>query len=304
MLSKNGHNTNNRNRGVNNHGLLVLPQALTQLDGAVCFYSGIHCTIYHKTLKHDLFDIEFYSNQVCLVYVVSGKETLISKHAKQVTLCSGDAIVLAPGETLHSDYFSASGELTAWLVFFSPSMLVDLPHHEHTSNVYHANASFSSVSDTSLLSTFFMSLTAYQQKSLLCDQLFTAKTNELLCILKTLSTPSLSTLLNANNHLLGARDNFKRLIEKCDFLTLSVTDMAQLCNMSHASFLRQFKSAYDMTPTQWLTHKRLSHAQSLLIHTDLTVTDIAATTGYLDTSHFIKMFKRKFGVTPNRYKYS
>ena len=54
--------------------------------------------------------------------------------------------------------------------------------------------------------------------------------------------------------------------------------------------------------SQYLTRARLEKAAFYLKETNLTVTEIAYEVGYRDLSHFMRSFKKYFGVTPLGYK--
>ena len=65
---------------------------------------------------------------------------------------------------------------------------------------------------------------------------------------------------------------------------------------------RQLERAYDeiglTTFAAHLRAVRLRNAAELLAHQPLTVTDVARLVGYRQPSHFVKAFRRRFGVTP------
>lgn len=46
----------------------------------------------------------------------------------------------------------------------------------------------------------------------------------------------------------------------------------------------------------------MQSAEYYLIHTELSVTEVAERSGYPNTSHFIRQFKKKNGVSPNEYR--
>ena len=54
--------------------------------------------------------------------------------------------------------------------------------------------------------------------------------------------------------------------------------------------------------SQYLARARLEKAAFYLKETKLTVTEIAYEVGYRDLSHFMRSFKKHFGVTPLGYK--
>jgi AraC-like DNA-binding protein len=69
---------------------------------------------------------------------------------------------------------------------------------------------------------------------------------------------------------------------------------------------RQLERAYDeiglTTFAAHLRAVRLRNAADLLAHQPLTVTDVARLVGYRQPSHFVKAFRRRFGMTPGAFR--
>ncbi|NJK95716.1 MAG: helix-turn-helix transcriptional regulator [Bacteroidales bacterium] len=82
------------------------------------------------------------------------------------------------------------------------------------------------------------------------------------------------------------------------FQPLSIEDYARLCLRSLASFKRDFKKQFNVSPKQWINQQRILHSAKLLNTTNKTVNEIAFDCGFQSTSHFIKLFKSQFGYTP------
>ena len=83
---------------------------------------------------------------------------------------------------------------------------------------------------------------------------------------------------------------------------LKVIDLAAIAQISPYHFIRLFKKATDKTPHQYILQQRIEKAQYLLQHEiNLNISEIAATVGFCDQSHFTKYFKRITGVTPRQY---
>lgn len=85
---------------------------------------------------------------------------------------------------------------------------------------------------------------------------------------------------------------------------ITVSEIAYDLNMSLPSFSSKFKKIMGMTPNAYLTNLKLNEAARLLKFSS--VTEVAYDLGYENISHFIKLFKKKFGLTPKQYslKYS
>ena len=54
------------------------------------------------------------------------------------------------------------------------------------------------------------------------------------------------------------------------------------------------------SPIQYLLELRMRHACALLEESDLTIDQIAAATGFCDSNYFLKLYKRKFGISAGK----
>ena len=83
-------------------------------------------------------------------------------------------------------------------------------------------------------------------------------------------------------------------------ITLDV--LAQKCMMSNTNFRRVFKSVYGVSPIEHLIKIRLNRAKQLLLHTTLTVSEIATICGFNEVSYFSRIFKKRYSKTPLEYR--
>lgn len=83
---------------------------------------------------------------------------------------------------------------------------------------------------------------------------------------------------------------------------IHITDLSKIAQLSRSSFVRKFHEICKMPPAKFITQQRVEAAKHLLLHTDLSVSDIAVKTGFYDTSHFIKVFTTEIKMTPNAYR--
>lgn len=72
--------------------------------------------------------------------------------------------------------------------------------------------------------------------------------------------------------------------------------------ISAATLLRLFKQDTGMTPQQYLISLRIGEAKNLLLHTELTLDEIAEKTGFSDRYHFSKMFRKYSDVPPAAFR--
>ena len=57
-----------------------------------------------------------------------------------------------------------------------------------------------------------------------------------------------------------------------------------------------------MTLTAYIEGIRMENAKELLKNEGLSIADVAASVGYLDTNYFGKVFKKYSGITPGQYR--
>jgi AraC-like DNA-binding protein len=78
--------------------------------------------------------------------------------------------------------------------------------------------------------------------------------------------------------------------------------MAQSVNLSLSHLHHLFKDEIGMSPAKYLKHLRMQRALYLLETTFLTVKEIMLRIGMQDESHFIRDFRKAYGMTPIRYR--
>jgi AraC-like DNA-binding protein len=83
---------------------------------------------------------------------------------------------------------------------------------------------------------------------------------------------------------------------------LSVKDIADRCNMNNAAFCRYFKRKTGKTFIDFMNDIRLGNASKLLLKGDLTISEIAFSSGFNNPSYFNRLFKRMNGLTPKHYQ--
>ena len=83
---------------------------------------------------------------------------------------------------------------------------------------------------------------------------------------------------------------------------LSLESVAAYVHKTPAYISRVFKNELGCNFSDYLTEKRMRLAAQLLAQPDGRVYRIAAQCGYADTSNFIRVFKRFYGVSPAEYR--
>ncbi|NGO66712.1 GlxA family transcriptional regulator [Rhizobium daejeonense] len=82
----------------------------------------------------------------------------------------------------------------------------------------------------------------------------------------------------------------------------SITDMADQARLEERTFLRRFKTATGMKPTEYVQHLRIGKARELLEFTKRPIDQVAWTVGYEDAASFRRVFNRIVGLSPGEYR--
>ncbi|MBR1645030.1 MAG: helix-turn-helix transcriptional regulator [Bacteroidales bacterium] len=94
------------------------------------------------------------------------------------------------------------------------------------------------------------------------------------------------------------RTDIHRVVEENYTSPLSLEDLAYLSGRSLSSFKREFQDIYGESPARWIRERRLSKAHEMLRSSKLPVADIAYSLGFENASHFSRIYKQQYGVTP------
>ncbi len=84
--------------------------------------------------------------------------------------------------------------------------------------------------------------------------------------------------------------------------TLTLSVLADHCNMSKDHFSRSFKKYYGLRPTKYIQDRRLERFLLLLITTNYSVREIALKIGFENYTYFLRYFKERIGKTPVEFR--
>lgn len=82
----------------------------------------------------------------------------------------------------------------------------------------------------------------------------------------------------------------------------SISEVADECGLSSSYFVRAFKQATGFPPHRWLTKQRVKRAKELLQDPEQELSEIAQLCGFVDQSHFTRVFSRSVGCSPGRWR--
>ena len=258
--------------------------------------------------SHTFFEIVCVLSGRCLEY--TGEK----EHAKPLELKAGDLFLLAPGVTHGIEVFDDDSIVVNILIRHSTFMDIFL----------------NTIKDKSKLASFFLGNLYEREK--LPYLLFRTEENEQIrnYILEMLEEESqqdeyadrivcamLTVFFNRLNRRYDcqayAGDHMKLLTEEQhslvnyifqNYRTTTLGEVAQVFHFSVPYCSKLVRSLTGSSFQDLISRVRLSKAENLLSHTQLSVADISDEVGYKNQETFIRAFTRYYQMSPSRYRKS
>jgi AraC family transcriptional regulator len=82
----------------------------------------------------------------------------------------------------------------------------------------------------------------------------------------------------------------------------SLLELAKFAGVHPAHLARCFRQVHGVSVGEYQRHLRIERARELLVRTHLPIAAIAAETGFVDQSHFTRVFHRVTGETPRGWR--
>jgi AraC-like DNA-binding protein len=83
---------------------------------------------------------------------------------------------------------------------------------------------------------------------------------------------------------------------------ISVEEMAEFMGLSRSHFSRLFSGEMGMSPRMYLEDLRLKTAMGLLFGENISVKETAIRCGIYDVNYFCRLFRKRYGISPGKYK--
>lgn len=106
--------------------------------------------------------------------------------------------------------------------------------------------------------------------------------------------PAMHTTEKMNPILSYISEHYKEITHLDDIAAQFYISTPHLC--------RIFKKHTGMTVSHYINHVKLQHGCELLVHTDMSITEIALECGFNSSMYFCKTFKSQIGCTPSEFR--
>ncbi len=271
------------------------PKNLPQLDETIRAFSGMRFSVvynnkYRKTDDPDADPLHIHSCLEIFLNVSSDVSFLVNHN--KYSVYAGNAVVSCPGD-IHMGIFhkaSVQEHICIWIEADFTAPIFSFLRKEDFCPLF----SFDEKTKKELQSLAFSLLETCEKKGSELE-----KVSYLLRILtifetKTSNDAAQAEIPEALQKILD--DIHENFAEIC-----SVNDILTSHYLSSATLTRWFRKHLHSSPREYLESVRLSNAAVLLLN-GYSVTEACMRSGFSDCSHFIVLFKKKFGETPLKYK--
>ncbi len=242
-----------------------------------------------------------------IIYIASGKYVIdVLDHS--FTLAPTDVLIMPPN--VSHRYCSAGASSSHYYVYFflSPA---------DKKRIDRARGRVARFSDIMLSATYLDALPMHvpafpREKEFIFSDIVESRNDlnvrSLAAAVIVLKERTLRLLREVLSHAAGvgsARESqFAESVRRIDTQyekEISVADLSALEGLTPNYYSTRFKALYGVAPMEYVAMRRITAAKELM-HTGLSLRDIAARTGYRDQYYFSNVFRKIAGMSPSEYR--
>lgn len=267
------------------HGKLPRLLSASKIDS---IYT-IHPRVLHKHLDY-----------LEILYVRTGTGVYIIDEA-HYDIKAGDIIICNAG-MLHDEDPTKSNNLNTLCISVGNVAVKGLPPNHLISSQYSPVFPAGECTDiiSSLMTNIHSMLATSPESSVeTCYYLTAALLSKILLIIRKYCSTSGNTIYSKPDIITA---QVKRYVNTHFDERITLQDISDAIRISPFHLSHVFKDQTGYSPMQYTLRRRLGEAQSLLISTNLSVTEISIAVGFGNPCHFNNMFSKYIGMPPSKYR--
>ena len=242
-------------------------------------------------------------DQYAISFVLNGKKEIFRATGSTV-VTAGQGILIPQGNAILSEHIPQQNENARIVLLFPVEQIksflikhrLSLEKPDPQSNII----SHLHFTNTPYLNEYIKHIASLiRAGSPISYPLALHKLEELLLALYESYPAPLIGLLS--QHIEGDELSLKNIVERNLFNSLTIGEMAFLCNRSLSTFKRDFEKAYGLSPQRYIRDRKMEIAR-IELSAGKQPADLYLTHGYDSISNFATAFKRKFGLPPAAYR--
>ena len=106
----------------------------------------------------------------------------------------------------------------------------------------------------------------------------------------------------ADTPILDKFESVLRYIDENFRKNISLSELAELMNISTMYFSNYFKKTFRVSPKQYILNKRLTESQRLLLESRMSIKEIAYAVGFENENYFSEFFSAKVGISALKFR--
>ncbi|MBI1224549.1 MAG: helix-turn-helix domain-containing protein [Bacteroidetes bacterium] len=268
-----------------------------QYKGKIVFAKAIF-----KDFKREL--KYFSADESCFMFLKKGCFNLRTPD-KVIMFEEGDGMLAKCGNYFVEHSKGSDSDLEVVAAYFHPSIVKPFFPGELSLTNFRPDYDATPFPMDEMLRIFMESIIFLLDNPTACsEEMALLKLKELLLLLaKTDQVPSIHAFIAS---LFKPYEyDFRETVLRNSTANLSLPELALLCNMSLATFKRRFSTVFGESPAQFMVQAKLEKAsRQLSEQPDARISDVAYDCGFDTVTHFNKVFKKQFGISPTEFKLS
>ena len=270
-------------------GLTVNTVGFQHIEPDMAYPPGNHPTRYLFSTEKGRILSEYQ-----LIYITNGGGTFISDSIKKTEVREGNMFLLFPGEWHNYQPMKKTGWDEYWIGFNGINI-----DNRIESGFFSKNKPIFKVGlHEEIVQLYQQAIDVARQQRTGFQQMLAGIVNHLLGCAYTLDKhftfEDLQVIGQINKSKIIFLENFKKDIKP--------EDVAKQVNMSYSWFRRIFKQYMGFSPAQYLQELRIQKSKELLTNSSKTVKEIAFEVGFDNPDYFSTAFRKRAGMTPNKYR--
>ena len=118
------------------------------------------------------------------------------------------------------------------------------------------------------------------------------------CLARTVTGPSSDAAGPSHPAVVRAM----RLMEAAPERPWTLAELADELHLTRGYLVRRFKATTGLPPMAYLSRFRVEMAAAMLLHDDLSITQIGEAVGWADANYFARRFKAHYGMSASAYR--
>lgn len=248
------------------------------------------CTLnikYNETeRKNHSYEIDLHAHKNLEIYINMSGDISFLVENRLYPMTRGDIIIAHPGELHHCVYKSDSLHRFFWLLIDIDNPILDFFKNNNANFISPSkeirekiiDCCFNLVKENSSLETTYM---YFRFMSLIKE--------------------SINSNSEKDNNIPQDLKNILNYIDSHLSENLQIKSISKALYLSNSTIERRFSEYLNIKPTEFIRKRKMVLAVEQLRNGE-TVLNTALSCGYTDNSHFIKLFKEYYGITPYKFK--